>query len=160
MRRALLALALLAAACGGSSAPSAGASAQVEQSCAGVAGKHHAYVEIVNQGAVLTTSCVGFDGASIDGATLMRRSLIEWSTQTDPKYGLEVCQVDSLPAHFSKCLAADYYWSDWLWSDGAWSQSQVGISQTEVKDREALGWVWTSEAAGASPSPPPPPPAF
>lgn len=149
-----LGLGLLCAACGGGSSASNPAASPAAH-CG--AAKHHAYVEVVDNGRVLVTDCVGFDGASIDGVSLMKASHIEWATATDPKYGLEVCQVNSLPAHYSTCLDPHFYWAGWQWSNGAWTTAQVGISEMKFTDHQGLGWVWTS-ASSASPPPPPAPP--
>jgi hypothetical protein len=160
VRKAHLALfaALLAAGCGGSSAPKATVSARAEQSCAGVLGKHHVYVLVVNQGAVLTTSCVGFDGADIDALSLMRRSLIEFGTQKF-SFGTGVCQVDNVPAHYSQCLPQNEpYWADWIWKSASWQMAQSGPEQIKLADREALGWVYTPQTG--SPARPPAPPKF
>jgi hypothetical protein len=159
LRRAVLVFAaLLAAACGGSSTPAAGASARVEQSCAGVLGKHHVYVLVVNQGAVLTTSCVGFDTASIDALTLMKRSLLEFATQKF-SFGTGVCQVDRVPAHYTQCLPENApYWADWVYHGGSWQMAQTGPEQIKLTDRQTLAWVYTPQSG--SPAPPPAPPPF
>ena len=98
--------------------------------------------------------CVGFNGDSMDGQTLMDQSGIEYQTQTF-SFGKAVCQVDNEPKQFSGCLPKNQpYWSLWVETGGRWSMAQVGYTQIQIHDKEALGWHDVSPT-DASPSPPP-----
>ena len=147
-------LALLIAGCGGSQTATSASSSGGTASCVNATAAHRAYVVVEHQSGRAVQRCVGFDGAAVDAATLMKRSKIEYQAQTT-SFGLGVCQVDNEPARFSECFPQGQpYWSLWLESGGTWTMSQVGFSQVKLKDHEALGWHYVA-TTGPSPSPPP-----
>ena len=149
----LVTVALLGAACGNSSS-SSGAGAQP---CS-TSGKTHVYVEVVNAGKVIASGCAATNATSLDALTVMSHSGVQYSTQKF-SFGTAICQVDRIPAHYSKCLPTDQpYWADWIWKDGSWSMAQTGPEQIALSNKEALGWVYTPQTG--SPAPPPPPPTF
>jgi hypothetical protein len=144
-------LASLAAACG--SGPGVGTN-----TCSGVSGSNHAWVIVVHSGGRAVDRCVGFDSASISGATLMKDSKLAYSTQSFGSLGVAFCSVDNEPRHYAGCLPANSpYWSDWLYSGGSWKSVTTTFDKVKVAPGGALGWVYTSPTG--SPPPPPAPPA-
>ena len=137
-------------ACGGS--PSANTSAPTS-SCVNASAPHHAYVVVQHIAAGHEFQrCVGFTGDTIDGQTLMDQSGVEYQTQTF-SFGKAVCQVDSEPTQFSKCFAdTGPNWLLFVDTGGAWAEAQTGYTQITLHDKEALGWLYTSDQ---SPAPPP-----
>ena len=71
-------LALVIAACGGSSPTSL---ASPTSSCANAGAPHHAYVVVQHLSGTSLQKCVGFSGDTIDGQTLMDQSGIEYQAQ-------------------------------------------------------------------------------
>ena len=143
------------AACG--SSPGVGAATGVQASCSGVAGAHHAFVIVEHANGKVVRACAGFDGATVSGFSLMKDAHLEYQTQSS-QYGPEVCQVDSEPAHYDKCLASNApYWANWQWNGSAWTMAQTGYAVMKFTDHQALGWVYTPPTG--SPAPPPPPPS-
>ena len=154
---ALLPLLGLAACSPGANATRPTPDKSVHSGCAGVAGKYHAFVIVKHADGKVVRACAGFNGATVSGFSLMKDSHLEYQTETS-QYGPEVCQVDNEPAHYDKCLPANApYWDNWQWNGSGWTQAQTGYSVMKFKDREALGWVYTSPTA--SPAPPPAPPS-
>ena len=140
------------AACGGSPSTS---SANASSACANPSAAHHAYVVVMHASAKVVQRCVGFTGDTIDAQSLMNESKIEYQAQDfGPGLGQAVCQLDNEPAHYSKCFPdSGPYWTLFVETNGRWALAQTGFSQVTLKDKEALGWVYT---AAATPSPPPP----
>jgi len=150
-------LALLIAACGGSPATSTGSSSVGGAACVNPAAAHRAYVVVQHMSGKTVQGCVGFTGATLDAATLMKQSKIEYQAQQSSGVGLGVCQIDNEPARFSECFPQGQpYWSLWVESGGSWTMSQVGFSDVKLHDREVLGWHYVP-LTGPSPSPPPTP---
>jgi len=145
-------LVLLIAAC---SAPRATSAAQVV-SCANSGAPHHAYVIVQHLSGASLQRCVGFDGATIDGQTLMDQSGVEY--QAHPlSTGKAVCQVDNEPAQVSQCFPPQQpYWALFVESSGRWANATGGFTEAKLHDGDALGWHYV---AAADPSPAPPPPA-
>jgi hypothetical protein len=144
-------LAIALAACGGSSTP---ATAGPASTCVNASTAHRAYVVVEHLSGKSLQKCVGFNGDSVDGQTLMDQSGIEYQTQTF-SFGKGVCQVDNEPKQFSECLPKNQpYWSEWVETGGRWAMAQVGYTQVQVHDKEALGWHYVS-STDQSPSPPP-----
>ncbi|MDQ6772745.1 MAG: hypothetical protein M3024_07125 [Candidatus Dormibacteraeota bacterium] len=149
-----LALILVLAACGGVAATTTSGAAG--GACVNAKAAHHAYVVVEHISRKTVQRCVGFDGNSLAGVTMMKQSGIEYQSATT-SFGLAVCQIDNEPRQFAECLPKNQpYWSLWLDSGGAWQSAQVGISEIQVHDHEALGWRYVS-ASDPSPSPPPSP---
>jgi hypothetical protein len=149
-------LPLTLVACGGGTTPAANGSPSMHSSCAGVPGKHHAYVVVEHASGKVVKACVGFSEAQLSGVSLFNDAHIEFQTQAT-QYGPAVCQIDNEPAHYDKCLPADApYWANWLWTGSSWQMAQTGYSDMKFSDHQALGWVYTPQTG--SPAPPPPPP--
>lgn len=141
------------AACGGS--PANGSASNASNTCVNPTAAHRAYVVVMHASAKVVQKCVGFNGDTIDGQSLMDESKIEYQAQDfGPSLGKAVCQLDNEPAHYTKCFPDNGpYWSTFVETNGQWTLAQTGYSQVTLHDREALGWVYT---ASESPSPPPP----
>ena len=142
---------VIAASCGGSTTtPSASPAA----TCVNANAAHRAYVVVEHLSGTSLQKCVGFNGDSVDGQTLMDQARIEYQTQTF-SFGKAVCQVDNEPKQFSECLPKNQpYWSLWVETGGRWAMAQVGYTQIQLHDKEALGWHYVA-ATDQSPSPPP-----
>ena len=144
-------LALVIAACGGSSPTS---QATPTSSCANPSAAHHAYVVVQHLSGATLQKCVGFAGDTIDGLALMDQSGIEYQAQTF-SFGKAVCQLDNEPAQFTKCFPDNKpYWSLFIETGGAWASAANGFTDAKVHDKEALGWHYVQQT---DPSPAPPP---
>ena len=144
-------LALVIAACGGSSPTS---QATPTSSCANPSAAHHAYVVVQHLSGATLQKCVGFAGDNIDGQALMDQSGIEYQAQTF-SFGKAVCQLDNEPAQFTKCFPDNKpYWSLFIETGGAWASAANGFTDAKVHDKEALGWHYVQQT---DPSPAPPP---
>lgn len=153
-----LALALSACGGGGGSASPAAVSPSADASCSGVSGTHHARVVVEVSRTKIVSSCVGFSSTTISAVDLIKKSGIEFGTQTS-SYGLGICQADNVPAHFSTCFPSDApYWALFTSRDGAkWVEADVGVSHITVHPGDSIGLRYDS--ASASPPPPAPSPA-
>ena len=141
-------LALVVAACGGSSPASA------TSSCANAGAPHHAYVVVQHLSGTSTQKCVGFAEDTIDGQSLMDKSGIEYQAQTF-SFGKGACQVDNEPSQFSTCFPANQpYWALFIESNGAWTVAAGAFDKTNLHDKEALGWHYV-QVTDPSPAPPP-----
>ncbi len=150
--RASATLALLIAACGGSTAsPTTTPSAPA---CVNAGAAHHAYLVVQHLSGATLQRCVGFDAAQINGDDLMKQSGIEYQTQTFSGLGKAVCQVDNEPAQYAECFAKDRpFWATLVSTGGGWQEAQTGYAGIDLKDGDALGWQY--HAQDATPSPPP-----
>jgi hypothetical protein len=145
-------LALVIAACGSSSPATSVASPA--SSCVNAAAAHHAYVVAQHLSGASLQRCVGFDGDTIDGQTLMDKSGIEYQVQTF-SFGKAVCQIDNEPAQFTVCLPQNQpYWALFVYAGGAWAGAQTGYTAITLHDKEAIGWHYVP-STDASPAPPP-----
>lgn len=141
-------LALVIAACGGSSP------ASPTSTCVNAGAAHHAYVVVEHLSGTSVQKCVGFAGDTIDGQALMDQSGIAFQTQTF-SFGKGACSVDDEPAQFSKCFPADKpYWSLFIETGGTWTSATKSYDLVQLHDKEALGWHYVQQA---DPSPAPPP---
>jgi hypothetical protein len=141
-------LALVIAACGGSSP------ASPTSSCANAGAANHAYVVVEHLSGTSIQKCVGFAGDTIDGQTLMDQSGVQYTAQTF-SYGKAVCQVDNEPAQYSTCFPANQpYWALFVETGGAWASAATGYTAVTLHDKEALGWHYVQQS---DPSPAPPP---
>ena len=134
------------------SAASAGSSG----SCSGVPGAHHARVVVEPSAGDVVTHCVGFDTATISAAALLHKSGFELGTQNyGGSLGVAICQLDNVPAHYSKCLPSNAdYWALFLSTDGkTWTSPSVGVSEVSVHPGDTLGLRYDSPQG--DPAPPP-----
>ena len=141
-------LALVIAACGGSSP------ANPTSSCVNAGAAHHAYVVVQHLSGTSLQKCVGFAEDTIDGQALMDKSGIEYQAQTF-SFGKGACQIDNEPAQFSTCFPVNQgYWALFVESNGAWAIATGAFDKTGLHDREALGWHYVP-TSDSSPAPPP-----
>lgn len=136
------------------SAAGSGSGAGATVSCSGVAGAHHARVVVESAPGKVTSRCVGFSSATISAATLLSKSRTELGTQ-QYSFGLAICQVDHVPAHYSQCLpsGADY-WALFTSTDGkAWADASTGVTQITLQPGDSLGLAYDSPQG--NPAPPP-----
>jgi hypothetical protein len=145
-------LALVIAACGGSSPTS---QASPTNSCVNAGAAHHAYVVVEHLAGATQQKCVGFSGDTIDGQSLMDQSGIEYQAQTFSGLGKAVCQLDNEPAQFNTCFPQNQpSWSLFVETGGVWKSFQSSYTKANVHDQEALGWNYVPSTV-TSPSPPP-----
>ncbi len=131
---------------------SATAAASPAATCVNAGAPHHAYIVVQHLSGATVQKCVGFSTDTIDGASLMDSSKIEYQAQTF-SFGKAVCQVDSEPKAFTQCFSQTQpYWSLFVETGGAWAMSQTGYAQVMLHDKDAIGWIYTQDQ---SPSPPP-----
>jgi hypothetical protein len=145
------------AACG-SNAPSSSSppALTASGSCSGVPGVHHARVVVETARGKVLARCVGFSGSRLPALKLLKKSQIEIGTQTY-SFGVAICQVDTIPAHYSQCLpsGADY-WALFLSKNGhTWTSPPVGVSDISVPPGGSLGLHYVSP--NGTPAPPPRP---
>jgi len=144
-------LALVLAACGTSSPTS---SASPTNSCVNAGAAHHAYLVVEHLSGTSLQRCVGFEGDSIDGQTLMDKSGIEYQTQTF-SFGKGVCQVDNEPKVYSECFPKNQpYWALFVETNSAWVTAQTGYTGVSLHDKDALGWHYV-QASDQNPAAPP-----
>ncbi|HTX62832.1 MAG TPA: hypothetical protein VMD28_04295 [Acidimicrobiales bacterium] len=153
--------------CGGSlSAPPASATTSVRAtwsatapatgSCTGVPGAHHARLVVEPAVGRVVARCVGFSGKEIPALTLLKDSRLEVGTQTF-SFGVAICQVDDVPAHYTQCLPSGRdYWALFLSANGrSWTSPSVGVSDIKVPPGGSLGLRYDSP--NGTPAPPPHP---
>ena len=143
-------LALFVAACG--SLPASKSTQAI--SCVNSTDPHHAYVVVEHLSGVSFQRCVGFNGGTIDGQSLMDQSGVEYQAHKLSS-GKVVCQVDNEPSQVTQCFPPNQpYWVLFLEIKGVWVGATTGITDVILHDGEALGWHYVS-AADKSPGPPP-----
>jgi hypothetical protein len=146
-----LTLAMFVAAC---SPPPAGTSAGQTIKCVNASSAHHAYVVVQHLSGAGFQKCVGFEGATIDGQTLMDQSGVQYLAHTLNE-GKAVCQVDSEPQQVTNCFPQNQpYWALFLETKRVWTGSTTSFTEASLHDGDALGWHYVA-AADASPAPPP-----
>lgn len=154
----LVATAGVAVAACGSGSPSSTASAHAAStgSCASVRGAHHARLVVEAGPRKVVQRCVGFSGRSIPAVKLLTDSRIQIGTQKF-SFGLAICQVDRVPAHYSQCLpSGQNYWALFLSTDGHhWTSPSTGVSDIKVPAGGSLGLRYDSPKG--TPAPPPSP---
>ena len=148
------------AACGTSSpSPTASAGGAPSGSCAGGAGAHHARLVVEASSGKPVQRCVGFAGTAIPALKLLADSHVEIGTQKF-SFGVAICQVDHVPAHYSQCLPSGQdYWALFLSTNGRrWTSPSVGVSDITVPAGGSLGLRY-DPPTGTPPPPPRPRPA-
>jgi hypothetical protein len=112
-------------------------------------GPSRAGLVIVSEGGAVSTACVEFDGESINGADLLRRSKVGVVLGVYGGLGYGVCAIGDVGCFggedcFCQCRSAPCAY--WVYShrqpDGSWAVSGVGASVWEVRDEDVDGWVW------------------
>jgi hypothetical protein len=152
----LLAAGMAAAACGSGAAGSASPPAATSGSCAGVPGRHHARLVVEPAAGDVLARCVGFSTKGIPALELLAKSRVELGTQKY-SFGVAVCQVDDVPAHYTQCLPSGKdYWALFLSTNGrTWTSPSVGVSDLTVPPGGSLGLRYDSPSG--TPAPPPHP---
>jgi hypothetical protein len=146
-------LALVIAACGSPSS-AATSTASPSPACVNASAAHRAYVVVEHLSGTWLWRCVGFNGDTIDGQSLMDQSGVEFQTQTY-SFGKAACQVDNEPAQFTQCLPQGApYWALFVATGGVWATAQTGYTDVKLHDKDELGWHYT-QASDAAPAPPP-----
>ena len=137
-----------------SNASSAGYSASA--SCSGVSGTHHARVVVEESRSHVVSRCVGFSSATIGAVSLLDASHLELGTQ-EYSFGLAICQIDNVPAHYTQCLPSGAkYWALFVSLGGkAWTSPSTGVSDITLHDGDSLGFRYDSP--NGKPAPPPTP---
>ncbi len=123
-------------------------------SCTGVSGEYHARVVVETSVSSILQRCVGFSTPSISATTLLSDANVTLGTQKY-SFGLAVCQVDGVPAHYTQCLPPGKpYWAMFVsHSGGAWVSAPSGISDTTLSAGDSLGLVY--DPPTNNPAPPP-----
>lgn len=156
---------IAAAACSSGSPPASAATAAPDAasiavaasgSCTGVPGAHHARLVVELTAGKVVARCVGFSGKGIPALTLLKESHVELGTQTF-SFGVAICQVDDVPAHYTQCLPSGQdYWALFLSTNGhTWTSPSVGVSDITVPPGGSLGLRYDSP--NGTPAPPPHP---
>ena len=154
-----LALAAGLSACSSSSsaasAKTAGTAA-ASGSCRGVSGAHHARVVVETAPGATSARCVGFSTPTVSALTLLGDAHVQLGTQKY-SFGLAICQVDDVPAHYSQCLPkGQNYWALFVSNNGKpWTSPSVGVSDITVAPGGSLGLRYDPPTGTAAPPPPP-----
>ncbi|MGH9131187.1 MAG: hypothetical protein ACRDWV_05820 [Acidimicrobiales bacterium] len=100
-----------------------------------------------------TSECVPV-GASgeISGLAALKAAKVEIGTQSY-SFGLAICQVDEVPAHYSQCLPAGKpSWALFVSRHGgAWASASTGVSGITLKASDSLGLRYDSPKGTALP---------
>ncbi|MCC6382741.1 MAG: hypothetical protein IT304_09535 [Dehalococcoidia bacterium] len=117
---------------------------------------------VVDDGGVVETFCVPFDGDGITGEELLRRANVALT-----QFAGAVCALGSrdgcfAPKSYSDCFcqcpggASCTYWAFFTKPYGReWSLSQIGFQQVVAHDGDLQGWRWGKGSFTAAPPPPP-----
>ncbi|WP_298208620.1 hypothetical protein [Ferrimicrobium sp.] len=131
------------AACGSTSASPHSASAidfGGESSCSKVPASKAVKVVVEPSSHKVISGCTAIGTSSIPALTLLSKAHIELGTQKY-SFGLALCQVDHVPAHYVECLPAKAnYWGVYVAkARGKWISSSLGISDIRLTRGESLG---------------------
>src|SRR6266550_4691177 len=78
--------------------------------------------------------CVGFDGATIDGQTLMDQSGVKYLAHKLSS-GNAVCQVDNEPQQVTECFPQNQpYWALFLETNRVWTGSTTSFTEASLHD--------------------------
>lgn len=123
-------------------------------SCAGVSGNYHARVVVETSPSSIVQRCIGFATPSISATTLLSDANVTLGTQKY-SFGVAICQVDGIPAHYAQCLPPGKpYWAMFIsHNGGAWTSAPSGISDTTLNSGDSLGLVY--DPPTNNPAPPP-----
>lgn len=157
---ACLGAAAVLTACGGGSSHSAAATAGAGSSgsCTGVLGAHHARVVVETSPSSVLQRCVGFSSPAVSATALLSDAHVTLGTQKY-SFGLAICQVEDVPAHYSQCLPSGKpYWAMFVSHNGAaWTSASAGISDTNLQPGDSLGLRYDSPTGNPAPPPAPTP---
>jgi hypothetical protein len=152
-------LGLAAPACGGATQtpPAPTTTTTASLSCAKVAGTRVAVVVEPASGNVISR-CLDVGAGGVSGVAALEQAGIEVGTQRF-SFGLGVCQVDNVPAHYVSCLPSGKpYWALFVaHGSGGWRPASTGISDITLKAGDSLGLRYDSPKGNpAAPSVSPP----
>ncbi len=154
-----LGLPLLGAACGEAASPKSlrGATTTAAHQCSGAQSRALVAVVVESSPASVVSDCV-VGGAGISALAALRSAGVEVGTKTY-SFGLAICQVDHVPAHYLDCLPAGQpYWALFV-ARGAsgWSSASTGISGITLTPGDSLGLRYDPAKGSAAPPSVPPP---
>jgi hypothetical protein len=104
--------------------------------------------------------CIEFSDDSITGLEQLQRSGLTLVTNGSGGLGSAVCSIggegSSDPTNcFASCTGGScQYWAYYRYQNGSWKFSQVGASQTAVRDGDIFGWSWGPGGSSGAPEPP------
>ena len=129
----------------GSSTPSAPGAAACSSN------PNHVTVVVQSSASNTVQRCVGFSGANISGISALTKSGIEVGTQTY-SFGVGICQLDNIPAHYSTCLPANQpYWALFTAQAGkAWVSPSTGVSDITLSNGDYLGFRYDPQTGTAA----------
>lgn len=152
----VLAMALtLLSACGSptAKAPAPGSStAGSNLACSGHPGGGQAAVVVQAGAGQIVSRCLRVGSSSISALSALQRAGIHIATQSY-SFGLAVCQIDDVPAHYTKCLPSGQpYWASFLASPGhGWTSATSGISDITLRPGDSLGFRYDPQSGSAAP---------
>jgi len=97
-------------------------------------------------------------GATLGALDVLRDAGVETATQTY-SFGLAICQVDDVPAHYRACLPSGApYWALFVAPPGeGWAAASTGVSDVHLRAGAALGLRY-DPPTGKAPAPTTAPP--
>lgn len=154
-------VALLASACGGSTGSTTASRATQalggSPACpSGSSSAARSEVAVVVQASASSVSsrCVAVaSSGSIGAVAALAAAKVDIGTQSY-SFGLAICQVDGVPAHYSQCLPSGQpYWALFVSRrGGGWVSASTGVSGITLKASDSLGLRY--DPAKGSPAPP------
>lgn len=101
--------------------------------------------------------CVDAGAGHLSALAALTESGVEVGTQKY-SFGVAVCQLDNVPAHYSKCLPSGQpYWAMFVSQGGQpWASASKGVSQTPLANGDALGFRYDPPTGNAAPPSVPP----
>jgi len=150
---AILAVVFMSAALAGCGTATNSAAGTGGTQCGSGGQKVEVVVEFANKN--VDESCVTFKGTDLAAETAMKRGAFEFAAKKF-SFGDAICQIAHQPKAFTSCFASGQpYWALFVWSGkGPWRAAQVGVSEVNLKQGDALGWHYGSGTPGAPPKPP------
>lgn len=102
--------------------------------------------------------CVKAPAGGISAVAALSAAHIQTGTQRY-SFGLAICQVDNVPAHYVSCLPSGKpYWALFVSHAGAaWVAASTGVSGVTLKPGDSVGLRYDSPAGAAQPPAVPPP---
>lgn len=137
-------LLLALSACGGSPKSPSHTS---QTGCINPSAAHRLEVVVEPAGGPAIARCVGFKGQTLSGLDALKASRIEYATETT-SFGVAVCQLDSIPAHYSTCFPpGGSYWAMFYAARGSgWTVPKVGIQGITLHPGDSLGWRYDPQS--------------
>lgn len=115
-------------------------------------------VVIHGDGSVVTR-CVEFSDETISGADLLALSKLDLAVEASGM-GATICRLDNEGCNyprencFCQCQSTPcIYWTYWRQEAGKWTYSNLGASNTTIRNGDVQGWRW-GESVGNEAEPP------